>query len=405
MPVAIREMLSVVKSAARVAIGWFQAFALLPIVVIVVAVRPFVLIRFGVIDASRIGHLCNTQGYLCLRDIERSKRRILDFIGCSTVVCNQQLKAMIGRALRIFPGMELLRCLGKSCQLWTGSNAHCLEFRPRDIQFLDVVEQHLHFTEDEQEQGRRLLERLCIPVDARWVCLHNRDSAYLDKAQPGRDWSYHSFRDFNVQSMQLAADELANRGYYVLRMGSSAEQSLISSNPRVIDYANHVERNDFADIYLLGNCHFYLGSDSGIFAVSAIFKRPFAFINFPVPEPTWSVYHWNPFPFILKRIWHKEKGRLLSLREVFEAGLANCSQLRTFEMAGVELVANSPEEIRDLAVEVDDRIKSVWCARREDEELQQRFWAIFDQCSLHNRSVIKARIGSAFLREHADLLD
>lgn len=390
---------------ARGTIDWIQAFILLPIVVLVIAIRPFALIRFGVMDASRIGHLCNTEGYLCLRDLESSNRRIFDFIGCSTIVCNQQLKVMFARTLRIFPGAGLIRCLARSCQLWTRSDAHCTKFTPRDFRLLDVVEPHLYFTEDEHVRGRRLLERLGIPTGTRWVCIHNRDGAYLNATQAGWDWTYHDYRDFGVQSMQLAAEELASRGYYVLRMGSSTEHPLISSNPRVIDYANHLERNDFADVYLLGNCRFYLGSDSGIFAVSTIFKRPFAFINFPVPQPYYNLYYWNPTPFILKRVWHKKERRLLSLREIFELNLADAYTTAAFEAADVELICNTAEDICDLAKEIDDRCNGNWRTKSEDEELQKQFWDIFHQYDPHNKkNTIKARIGTAFLRKHIDLL-
>ena len=404
VPAFINKMRNTIKLAARATITWIQAVGLLPVVVLVAAIRPFILIRFGVMDASRIGHLCNTGGYLCLRDLESSKHRILDFIGCSTKVCNQQLKAMFARTLPIFPGAWLLRGLARSCQVWTRSDVHCIGFTPRDFRLLDSAEPCLHFTEDEHRQGRRLLERLGIPAGARWVCLHNRDRVYLDTTQAGRDWTYHDYRDFSVQSMQLAAEELARRGYYVLRMGSLTEQHLVSSNSKVIDYANHVERNDFADIYLLGNCRFYLGSESGIFAVSALFRRPFAFINFPVPQPCYDLYHWNPVPFILKCAWHKAKGRFLSLRELFKLDLASAYTTDAFEAAGVELLCNTPEEICDLATEVDDRCHGHWQANPHDEELQERFWEIFHQHNPHNKITVKARIGTAFLRKHVDLL-
>lgn len=386
--------------------NWAQAIGLSPIVLFVVLVRRHILIRFGVIDASRIGHLSNTEGYLCLRDLEHPKRRIVDFVGCSGVISNHQLRLMFARTLHIYPCARLLSALERACQLWTRGDLHRLEFPPTDIRLLETTKPHLQFTEDEHLRGRGLLERLGIPAGASWVCLHNRDGSYLNQVQTGIDWTYHKYRDFDIQSMALCAEELASRGYYVLRMGSLPEQPLASCSPRVVDYANHVERSEFADVYLLGNCRFYLGSDSGIFTVSAIFKRPFAFINFPVPQAIYSFYHWNSTPFILKRAWHKEERRMLSLRELFVSGLANTYHTQTFEAANVELISNSPEEIRDLAAEIDDRIKGVWRAKQNDEELQRRFWDIFHQFSPHKlEGEIKARIGAAFLRKHVDLLN
>ncbi len=97
---------------------------------------------------------------------------------------------------------------------------------------------------------------------------------------------------------------------------------------------------------------------------------------------------------------------MLSLRELLVAGLANIYHTQILEAENVELISNSPEEIRDLAAEIDDRIKGVWRANKNDEELQQRFWDIFHQFSPHKlEGEIKARIGAAFLRKHVDLLN
>jgi putative glycosyltransferase (TIGR04372 family) len=278
--------------------------------------------------------------------------------------------------------------------------------QPVNFQLLRFTQPHIHFTEDEARLGREILEQLEIPSDAKWVCLHNRDGAYLDSTQKWRDWSYHSFRDFSIESMEACTKELTDRGYYVLRMGALTEHGMRSNNPRIIDYANHSLRSELGDLYLLGNCHFYFGSDSGIFSVAAIFKRPFAFVNYPTIESIYKSYYWNPTPFILKRAWHTEKERFLSVREVFEAGLANASYTRLYEENGVVLVDNTPGEICDLAIEVDERLKGQWVSKPEDEELQRRFWDIVHEYApeQHNEA-IEARIGTAFLNEHSHLLN
>jgi putative glycosyltransferase (TIGR04372 family) len=389
----------------RKIINGLWAIALLPIVIFVVLLRPLVLIRFGVIDSSRIGHLCNTAGYLCLCDFKKPYDRVIDILGCSNKVCNQKLKNMFERAMFFFPFPGVLYRIIWACRQWTRDAKHQVIFPVEDLRLIMNSKMHLEFTDDDKVQGEIILDRLGIPAEASWVCIHNRDTAYLNMAHTGRDWSYHDFRDFSVESMKFAAEELANRGYYVLRMGTITEEPLISNHPRIIDYANYAERTDFADIYLLGNCRFYLGSDSGIFAVSTIFKKPFAFINCPVPEPLWNYYYWNTTPFIMKLAKVKKDGRMLSLKEIFEAGLGNTSNAEEFESADIELIPNTAGEILDLALEVDERINGVWNSSQEDEELQQEFWDIYRQYLPHNHAdEIKARIGTAFLKKHVDLL-
>ena len=71
---------------------------------------------------------------------------------------------------------------------------------------------------------------------------------------------------------------------------------------------------------------------------------------------------------------------------------------------------NSPEEIRDLSIEMDDRINGNWIEKDEDLELQNRFWKIFSEnikkqnleVPLHGK--IKAKFGSNYLRKNKDLL-
>ena len=72
-------------------------------------------------------------------------------------------------------------------------------------------------------------------------------------------WSYHSYRNFSVESLKLAAEFFADKGYFVLRMGKVVEEKLHSNNKKIIDYANTNLRSDFADMYLLANCEAYFG--------------------------------------------------------------------------------------------------------------------------------------------------
>jgi putative glycosyltransferase (TIGR04372 family) len=213
--------------------------------------------------------------------------------------------------------------------------------------------------------------------------------------------------------MRGAAEELTVRGYYVLRVGSAVEKPLFSSNPRIIDYSSSKFRSDFLDIYLLSKAKFFLGNDSGIWAVPAIFRRPFAMTNFSYL----AHFYENDYPwlFIPKRIRDSRTGNFLTLRETLGAGLGAPTGTSIFSAAGVELVNNSSAEILDFAVELDDRLKGIWQVDQADEESQRRFWYIFDKYT-QGRSQTgngwvargvptrRARIGTGFLRRHPNFL-
>ena len=67
------------------------------------------------------------------------------------------------------------------------------------------------FTAEEECAGRAALEEIGIPHGAPFVCFAARDSAYLDARYPGRDWSYHDYRDCAIHNFKAAAEELVNR--------------------------------------------------------------------------------------------------------------------------------------------------------------------------------------------------
>ena len=76
-----------------------------------------------------------------------------------------------------------------------------------------------------------------------------KDSAYLS-VHKGNEYSYHNYRDTDIQNYVLAAEELTFRGYFVIRMGIHVHQAINSTDPKVIDYATNGMRSDFMDIFL-----------------------------------------------------------------------------------------------------------------------------------------------------------
>ena len=382
-----------------------------PVVMFAVLVRPFVLVRFGILRSERIGHFAaDTEAYLCGLDQEPSAKFRVDIIGCLEPVCNLYLKQMWKRTFPITSGAYLWRLLDRSCQFWTRGDIHHakMDGLSKYYKYLLITPPHLYFTDEEKQLGRELLSQLDIPVGSKWVCVHNRDSAYLKKTLGHvQQWSYHDYRDFSIHSMMSAAEELAGRGYYVIRLGAIQSETHSSSNRKIIDYASSPHRSDFGDIYLSSGCSFYIGSDSGIACLPLIFRKPVCFINFTLTAvdliPKQQCYR---LPFITKHLFHKKKSRFLSLREMFEAGLHNAGQSHRFVEAGVEVVSNTPEEICDLAIEVSERLKGQWQPQTEDETLQQRFWELVRRYALKsNWGDIKPLIGSAFLRQHQYLLE
>ena len=71
------------------------------------------------------------------------------------------------------------------------------------------------------------------------------------------------------------------------------------------------------DIHLGAKCRFFLGDTAGIYAISRIFRRPVAWVNY-IPldyAPTWSPSDL----FIPKKLWLREQRRFLTFREILES--------------------------------------------------------------------------------------
>ena len=91
----------------------------------------------------------------------------------------------------------------------------------------------------------------------------------------------------------------------------------------------------------------------------------------------------------------------MSVREILQTG--RLMETEEFNKRGINLIENTPEEIRDVVTEMEARLKGTWQETAEDEELQKRFWALFTPNELNR--IFRSRVGTKFLNENMYLLD
>jgi len=270
---------------------------------------------------------------------------------------------------------------------------------------LDRFPPHLQFTTEEETRGEAGLKAIGIPIGAPFVSLIVRDSAYLAEHIGHGNYdlfNYHNYRDCDVQNYVLAAETLAERGYFVIRMGAKVHMAMNSTHPKVIDYASNGMRSDFMDIYLCAKCAFNISTGTGLDAVANIFRRPIAFVNL-VPASTLQTFR-DQYLGIFR--WHidADSQRKLSLSELFKNGVGLLFHSSEYKSNGIDLIENTPEEIRDVAVEMAERLNGTWQAHPKDDAMQQRFWEIFPTDAvgrggpLHGE--IRCRFGASFLRNN-----
>ena len=230
----------------------------------------------------------------------------------------------------------------------------------------------IDFSEKQKKYGESLLKKMPIFQNKKIVTIFARDSSFLHNKFPKQNLSYHSYRDGNIDSYIKAAEEMASRGYYVIRMGVEVNKPMQSQNPKIIDYATIGARGDFMDIYLGAKCTFCISTSSGFDSIPTIFRKPIAFVTVPVAY----IYTFSEkFLSITKHHMSKIDNHELSLNEIFDNNVAYAMTSKEFEDNEVYLVENSPEEIRDLVVEMDDLLNNSWVKKNQliQEESNMNF--------------------------------
>ena len=106
---------------------------------------------------------------------------------------------------------------------------------------------------------------------------------------------------------------------------------------------------------------------------------------------------------IPKRLWIRDENRYLSFPEILQSEIGHFRQTDQYENMGIALQENTTEEIRSVAIEMDERINGTWLDTAEDEEFQRRYHSLFMPSDRHGVNI--SRIGSDFIRENQYLLD
>lgn len=335
----------------------------LPIVFMLILLFPFYKIKFVSLFSDRIGHYAmNTELLLCyLDEIRLTENRVKYlFYTRDAPICNKQLHTMWKRIIPILLFTQLAARIDSLMFLFFKERYKNAELKKFEISTgnVDSVGRfkkhpvHLSFTADEIKQGRKLLLALGVPIDAKFVCLLVRDPAYLNAHFSTMDWSHHFYRDCDIDNFTQAALYLANKGYYVIRMGKTVAKRFDVAHPLVIDYANHPLRSDFGDIYLTAHCAFFISTASGLDGVAQIFRKPILQVN--IAPLKHQLQFWYPCKlFVIKKIFDNTNVRCVTLKEMDER-IKDVDDLQAlFNALNWTIIENTPEEIVDAVQEME----------------------------------------------------
>jgi putative glycosyltransferase (TIGR04372 family) len=278
--------------------------------------------------------------------------------------------------------------------------------------YLDRYAPTLKLNDAELKTGEVFLKSIGLVKDSKFVCLNVRDDSFLAKTKPvgwhsNRDWSYHNYRDSDIKTYVVAAEALANMGYTVFRMGAIVKEPLISTHPRVVDYATNGMRSEFLDIFLGATCKFTVSVGSGWDSIPAIFRRPMVWVNhLPLFDASGLTL---PNTVCPKVLIDRKSRKLLSFSEILDRGVADRFNSQAYKDAGVEIRDLSSEELVEAVTEMAQRVEGTFVETPEQREMQAK---LKHTLSTHpklqpspNYYPIRAQFASCFLSRYPNFLD
>jgi putative glycosyltransferase (TIGR04372 family) len=374
-----------------------------PLVLLIRILRPIILIRIGTLNSSRIGHFV-ADGAEQLARLQKQPSKTVDWFWLGKP-CNTQWEHMICRALPVHSWAKYVDWWNRAIP---GGDAH---MRPssytgsRDVEGMYArYDVKIPFLPGETEKALSWLRSKGWSDGEPFVCLLVRDAEYLAndpihgtaRQRAALDWSYHDYRDSDIDTYVPAIQWLAAQGVWVIRMGKLMAKPLPTGMGHVIDYAFDEGKSDLLDVWLLANCNGCISTGTGPDIIATLYGAPVLFVNF-LPLGDFCSYASSvTVPKNLR--WTKGKQPLSILEHLSKHFLYQIQ----YKDAGVDVVELAPEEITLAFQEFWERCINTWQEGPLDSQRQEVFWDTLRSWSeyprRHGWRHQDARIGAAWLR-------
>jgi len=184
-------------------------------------------------------------------------------------------------------------------------------------------------------------ERIGLPRDAWFVCLHVREGGYKG------DWDNST--NANISTYLWAIKEIVRRGGWVVRLGDPT-MARLPALEHVIDYPFSSSKSAIMDVYLLRECSFVVCTSSSILDTAYLLNKPVVVTN----SPQWffglPLRHGDLW--IYKHLYSRTEKRFISIQEWFMR--ASSITEDRWSLPDCDLIENSEEEITSVVKEMLD---------------------------------------------------
>jgi putative glycosyltransferase (TIGR04372 family) len=169
----------------------------------------------------------------------------------------------------------------------------------------------------------------------------------------------------------------------------------LPSWPNTVDYAHSAKREDWMDVFLWAEGRFFIGTGSGPQLIPTTFGKPVAIANY---GPIATIVCGKDDILLPKNYWSEGEKRHLSLAERMHPEYAFNESIRAFAKFGISVVDNTPEELRDLIIQMIDRVEGRDAETQQERALQAQF---NDLAATHQ--FYPAKLSRAFMCRYPDL--
>jgi len=252
----------------------------------------------------------------------------------------------------------------------------------------------LKLRDDHRQKGRDWLQQRGMPKDAWFAALHVRESGYHGETSTALDYNQH--RNGRIEDYLPTIEAITDRGGWVVRVGDPSMTPL-PDMAQVIDYAVSTDRAEELDIFFCAAAKFMVAVSSGGLAVANVFGTPIVGVNmFPPGDPPFS----HRDLYIPKLFRRRDTGTYLNAAEMVAPPRRLMQSPRYYEEHGLDVISNTPEEMREAVEEMMARLNDEFHMTDDDQANLQRYRELNDYPGIRTPSSPTA----SFLRRHPHLL-
>ncbi len=309
------KFISFNKLKIKKAISFFWAFPLLLIWRYSFFIHGYKLIK---IRSDRVGHFVPEGAEQLIKyKLEKNPKSLYCF---DQIISNFQWAKMISRKLPVYKFLYYVHFW--SFKIFNNQTFvfNCSQTDSRDIHLLfDKFDARINFTNEENKLALSWLKKFGFQSGEKFICLLVRDDEYLNKHHSSIDWSYHSYRNSDIESYREAIKWLISKDYWVIRMGKLSSKEIKIDSDKFIDFSFSNNKSDLIDIWLFANCNGCITTGTGPDSIPHIYGIPCLGINW---LPVMNIHSFRDIITYPKYLYDSNNN-LLDLSEILRSNYYN----------------------------------------------------------------------------------